>query len=102
MISFSMNLSIKKNIITVTSYSANLLMIAESFLLVILSPNLLAFQIPVIVSIDINTPIINKIPLIGKKNAKHIEISVKSSDCIDISNSDSCAFIRFPPIVMLE
>jgi len=56
----------------------------------------------VIVSIDINTPIINKIPLIGKKNAKHIEISVKSSDCIDISNSDICAFIRFPPIVMLE
>jgi hypothetical protein len=32
-------------------------------------------------------------PLIGKKNAKQIDISVNSSDCIDISNSDSCAFI---------
>jgi hypothetical protein len=77
-------------------------MIADSFLLVILSPNLLAFQIPVIVSIDINTPIIIRMPLIGKKNAKHIEIRVKSSDCIDISSSDSCAFIPLPPFVMLE
>jgi hypothetical protein len=77
-------------------------MIADSFLLVIFSPNLLAFQIPVIVSIDINTPIINRIPLIGKKNAKHIEIRVKSSDCIDSVNSVNCAFIPLPPFVMLE
>jgi hypothetical protein len=77
-------------------------MIDESFLLVILSPIFLAFQIPVIVSIDINTPIIIRIPLIGIKNAKHIEIRVKSLDCIDISNSDSCAFIVLPPFVMLE
>ena len=75
-----MNWSIKKNIITVTSYSANLLIIDESFLLVIFSFNFLAFQIPVKVSIHINTPIISSIPLIGKKNAKHIDISVKSSD----------------------
>jgi len=41
----------------------------------------------------INTPIINSIPDIGKKNAKHIEISVKSFDCIDINSRDSCVFI---------
>jgi hypothetical protein len=70
-----------------------LLIIDDSFLLVILSPTLLAFQMPVIVSIDINTPIIIRIPDIGKKNAKHIDISVKSSDCIDSINKDSCAFI---------
>jgi hypothetical protein len=102
MMSFSMNLSIKKNIITVTSYSANLLIIDESFLLVIFSPNFLAFQIPVIVSIHINTPIINRMPLIGKKNAKHIDISVKSCDCIDNVSSVNCAFIPFPLFVMLE
>ena len=68
-------------------------MIDESFLLVILSPNLLAFQIPVIVSIHINTPIIIRMPDIGKKNAKQIDISVKSFDCIDINNKDSCVFI---------
>jgi hypothetical protein len=55
-------------------------MIAESFLLVILSPIFLAFQMPVIVSMHINTPIISSIPLIGKKNAKQIDISVNSSD----------------------
>jgi hypothetical protein len=77
-------------------------MIDESFLLVILSPNFLAFQIPVIVSMHINTPIINRMPLIGKKNAKHIDISVKSSDCIDISNNDSCVFIVLPLFVMLK
>jgi len=41
-------------------------------------------------------------PLIGKKNAKQIDIRVKSSDCIDISSSDSCAFIPLLPFVMLE
>jgi hypothetical protein len=55
-------------------------MIDESFLLVIFSPIFLAFQMPVIVSMHINTPIINRMPLIGKKNAKHIEIRVKSLD----------------------
>jgi hypothetical protein len=97
-----MNLSIKKNIITVISYSANLLIIDDSFLLVIFSPNFLAFQMPVKVSIAISTPIIIRMPEIGKKNAKHMDIRVKSSDCIDISNSDSCAFISLPPFVMLE
>jgi hypothetical protein len=57
---------------------------------------------PVKVSMHISTPIIIRIPLIGKKNAKHIEISVKSSDCIDSINKDSCAFIVLPPFVMLE
>ena len=33
------------------------------------------------------------IPEIGKKNAKHIDINVKSFDCIDNISSDSCDFI---------
>jgi len=70
-----------------------LLIIDDSFLLVIFSPNLLDFQIPVKVSMIISTPIINSIPDIGKKNARHIEISVNSSDCIDSINKDSCVFI---------
>jgi hypothetical protein len=70
-----------------------LLIIDDSFLLVIFSFTLLAFQMPVIVSIAINTPIIIRMPDIGKKNAKQIDISVKSSDCIDSINKDSCAFI---------
>jgi hypothetical protein len=32
-------------------------------------------------------------PEIGKKNAKHIDIRVKSSDCIFNNNKDSCVFI---------
>jgi hypothetical protein len=88
-----MNTSIKKNIITVTSYSANLLIIADSLLDVIFSPIFLAFQIPATVSITISTPIIRRIPDIGKKNARHIDISVKIFDCIDSINKDNCVFI---------
>jgi hypothetical protein len=77
-------------------------MIADNFLLVIFSPNFLAFQMPVKVSIAISTPIIIRMPDIGKKNAKHIDIRVKSSDCIDNISSDSCAFIVLPPFVMLK
>jgi hypothetical protein len=93
MISFRINLSIKKNIITVNSYKANLLIMADSLLDVIFSPSFLAFQIPATVSKIINTPIIKSIPDIGKKNARHIDISVKISCCIDSINKDNCVFI---------
>ncbi len=45
------------------------------------------------VSIAINTPIISSIPEIGKKNARQIDIKVKSSCCIDINNNVNCVFI---------
>jgi hypothetical protein len=97
MISLRINLSIRKNIITVNSYNANLLIIADNLLDVIFSPSFLAFHIPATVSKIISTPIISSIPDIGIKNARHIDISVNSCDWTDIINKDSCVLILVLP-----